>query len=313
MSTSAIVASRRARRAAHAVGVAHEARDERVARLLVELARRAFLRDGRLVHHDDAVGDRHRLGLVVRDVDDRQRQALLQLADLLAHLPAQPRVQVRQRLVEQQDRGLEHERARDGHALLLAAGELGRQAVGKPVEADGRERRARALLRGRLRRRGRRRARSGRSPAPTCAGTARSSGTPSTRRGRRRPCATRRVRRSGSSRSSANSRPAIMRRIVVLPQPEGPSSVTSVPGAIDERDVAHGDDVAVPLAHVAEFDRGGLHGVGGSPLRRRCRRARRRRTRARSHRPRGGRSGARRRGAGSARSTASISTISTEL
>ena len=31
--------------AADAIGVAHEARDERVARLLVQLARRAFLRD----------------------------------------------------------------------------------------------------------------------------------------------------------------------------------------------------------------------------------------------------------------------------
>ena len=32
--------------------------------------------------------------------------------------------------------------------------------------------------------------------------------------------------------SLAISRPAIMRRVVVLPQPEGPSSVTSVPGSM---------------------------------------------------------------------------------
>ena len=133
--------------AAHPVGVAHEAGDERVARLLVELARRAFLRDHRPVHHDDAVGDGHRLGLVVRDVDDGEAQTLLQVADLLAHLAAQPRVEVRQRLVEQQHLRLEHERARDGDALLLAAGELGRQPRVEAGEPDGRQRGARLLVR----------------------------------------------------------------------------------------------------------------------------------------------------------------------
>ena len=33
--------------------------------------------------------------------------------------------------------------------------------------------------------------------------------------------------------SVGSSRPAIMRSVVVLPQPEGPSSVTSVPAAIE--------------------------------------------------------------------------------
>ncbi len=134
-------------RAAHAVGVAHEAGDERVARLLVELARRALLRDRALVHHDDAVGHRHRLRLVVRHVDDGQREALLQLADLLAHLPAQARVEVGQRLVEQQHRRLEHQRARHRDALLLAAGELRGQARVEAGQADGGERRVRALVR----------------------------------------------------------------------------------------------------------------------------------------------------------------------
>jgi hypothetical protein len=60
-------------------------------------------------------------------------QALLQRADLLAHLAAQARVEVGQRLVEQQHRRLQHQRARQRHALLLAAGEFARQPV---VEAD---------------------------------------------------------------------------------------------------------------------------------------------------------------------------------
>ena len=56
-------------------------------------------------------------------------EALLQVADLLAHLPAQPRVEIGQRLVEQQHRGLEHQRARDRDALLLAARQLRRQPL----------------------------------------------------------------------------------------------------------------------------------------------------------------------------------------
>ena len=82
----------------------------------------------------------------MRDVDDGERQALLQVADLLAHLPAQPRVEVRQRLVEQQHAGLEHQRARDGDALLLAARELRRQTRVEALEADGGERDACALV-----------------------------------------------------------------------------------------------------------------------------------------------------------------------
>ena len=44
-------------------------------RLLVELARRAVLRDAAVGHHDDAVGDGQRLLLVVRDIDDGEVRA----------------------------------------------------------------------------------------------------------------------------------------------------------------------------------------------------------------------------------------------
>ena len=113
---------------AHAVGIAHESRDKNVARLLVEITRRAFLGDRRLVHDDDAVRDRHRFRLIVRYVDDGKREALLEIADFLAHLPAKPRIEIRQRLVEQKYSRLEHQRARDRDALLLPAGKLRRQA-----------------------------------------------------------------------------------------------------------------------------------------------------------------------------------------
>jgi hypothetical protein len=120
----------------HAIGVAHEARDEGVAGAFVQVARRAFLRDGAVVHHDDAIGHRHGFRLVVRDVHDRQPEPLLQVTDLLAHLAAQARVEVGQRLVEQEHRRLEHERARKRHALLLPARELGGQARIEVAQAD---------------------------------------------------------------------------------------------------------------------------------------------------------------------------------
>ena len=61
-----------------------------------------------------------------------------------------------------------------------------------------------------------------------------------------------------------------MRSVVVLPQPDGPSSVTSVPAAMVKRDVAHGGDVAVALGDVAEFDRCGFHAFAHAALAPNC-------------------------------------------
>ena len=63
---------------------------------------------------------------------------LLQLADLDPHLLAQLGVEVGERLVEQQHVGPDDERARQRHALLLAARELARQASRQSPEADQR-------------------------------------------------------------------------------------------------------------------------------------------------------------------------------
>ncbi|TPM44090.1 hypothetical protein FJ964_19430 [Mesorhizobium sp. B2-3-2] len=103
------------------VGIAHEVGDEAVVRLVVELARRAVLRDLACIHDDDAVGDGQRVLLVVGDVGHGQLQLLLEIADLFAHAPAQLGVEVRQRLVEQQDLRFQNDGAGDGDALLLAA------------------------------------------------------------------------------------------------------------------------------------------------------------------------------------------------
>ena len=101
----------------------------RLAGMVVELERRADLLDAAVVHDDDAVGHRHRLDLVVGDVDRRRLQALVQRLDLGAHRHAQLGVEVGQRLVEQEHLRVAHDRAAHRDALALAARELARIAL----------------------------------------------------------------------------------------------------------------------------------------------------------------------------------------
>jgi hypothetical protein len=53
-----------------------------------------------------------------------------------AHADAQERVECGERLVEQQDFRLGHERARERDPLLLATGELRRQSLGITLHVD---------------------------------------------------------------------------------------------------------------------------------------------------------------------------------
>ncbi len=55
-------------------------------------------------------------------------------ADLVLQLFPEPPVERAERLVHQHELGLEHERPRDGHPLLLAARELARPPVLQPLE-----------------------------------------------------------------------------------------------------------------------------------------------------------------------------------
>ena len=119
---------------------ADELRDEAVGRPVVNLHRRADLLDRAVVHHDDAVGQRHRLGLVVGDHDDRRLDPLAQLRQLDPRPHAQRRVEVGQGLVEQEHLGPLDDRAADRDALALPA----RQLSGLAVEQCARSRATRA-------------------------------------------------------------------------------------------------------------------------------------------------------------------------
>ena len=124
---------------------ADEAGHEFVGRRVVELHRRADLLDLAGVEHDDLVGQRHRLDLVVGDVDHRRLQRAVQLGDLQPRVDAQRGVEVGQRLVEQEQFRLAHQRPADGDALALAAGQLGRPPLQIGLQRQHRRRRRDAL------------------------------------------------------------------------------------------------------------------------------------------------------------------------
>ena len=106
-----------------------EGGDKFVRRLVVKLERRADLRNDSVVENDDLVGQSHRLRLVMRHIDHRRAKIGVELRQLEAHLHAQFRIEVRQRLVEQENLGLAHQRPADRHSLTLTAGKLGRAAI----------------------------------------------------------------------------------------------------------------------------------------------------------------------------------------
>ena len=171
-------------------GLADEAVHEGGRRIVVDLAGRADLLDAALVHDDDAVGDFQRLLLVVGDEDRGDVDFLMQRAQPLPQFLAHLGIERAEGLVQQQDARLDGKRARERNALALAAGELVRIAVGKPVELHeieqlldaGADRRPRPCGCRAAARAGQRR----RSRTRSCGGTARSAGTRSRHGARRR-------------------------------------------------------------------------------------------------------------------------------
>ena len=89
--------------------------------LVVELPRAADLLDPAVVHHGDLVRDLHRLGLVMRDENRRHVHDVVELAEPLAQLRANTRVEGAERLVEEEHLRLGRERPRKTHPLPLSA------------------------------------------------------------------------------------------------------------------------------------------------------------------------------------------------
>ncbi len=208
---------------------ADEARDEAVGRPLVEIALAADLHHGALVHHHQPVGHGEGLLLVVRHHHRGEAELALQLADLHPHLLAQLGVEVARAA----------RRAAARRAGWRAPWPAPPVAAGRPrAGAAGGRHSPRGGPATALPRPGGRcrpwaacasRGRTPRSRPPSCAGTARSSGTPC------RHCASTGGRVVTSLPANftcpavGSMKPATMRKVVVLPQPEGPSSTRNSP------------------------------------------------------------------------------------
>ena len=111
-----------------------------------DLVRLPVKGEGALVHDKHAVAVLAEKGHLLLDDHDGDAGELVDLAQGLEDQRGAGRVQGRRGLVEHQDARSQRQDGRDGHLLLLAAGERGNLALTQVGDADGGQRLADALL-----------------------------------------------------------------------------------------------------------------------------------------------------------------------
>ena len=94
------------------------------------------LLDDAVAEDDDAVRHRHRLDLVVGDVQRRAADASMELQQLGAHLDPQERVEVRERLIHEERDRVADDRPTERDPLALPARQLARIPRQHPLEAE---------------------------------------------------------------------------------------------------------------------------------------------------------------------------------
>lgn len=99
-----------------------------------DLLRRALLDELALIEEEHAVSDLAGKAHLMCN-DDHGHAGVRQLLHNVEHLADHLGVERGGRLIEQHDLRLHHERAHDGHALLLAAGELDGIGAGTVLQA----------------------------------------------------------------------------------------------------------------------------------------------------------------------------------
>ena len=109
---------------------------EALGRTLVNVSRGTLLDQTAVGDDGDAVGNGHRLFLIVGDVDEGDADFLLDALELEAHVLAQIGVERSEWLVEQQDVALQHQRAGELDPLLLPARQLVRHPSVEVAEPD---------------------------------------------------------------------------------------------------------------------------------------------------------------------------------
>ena len=108
-------------------GVAQEAGDFGGDRIAVDVGRGVDLGEAVVVENRDTVAERHRLLIVLGDVEDGGASLFQEARQFDAHLVAQLGVDISERIVEQQQLRAAHQGAGEGRALFLAVGERFRQ------------------------------------------------------------------------------------------------------------------------------------------------------------------------------------------
>ena len=230
--------------------------------MAVDFIGRADLFDPAPIHDCDLIGDFEGLVLVVSHEDAGNADLVVKLAQPAPQLQTNFRIERAERLVQQQYAWFDCKRARQGDSLPLAAGELRRIAACLIAQLNQLEQLPDAFANP-LRRRtlladvraSRRRC----FRTPSCVEKVRSV----ERRIRRGARALRSPMSSPSNCTtpeSAISNPAIIRKSVVLPEPDGPSSATSRPRGISRSTVVergksseHLRDLARDYAHAISF------------------------------------------------------------
>ena len=117
-------------------GLAEKRRDEGRARTVVQLLRRTDLQHPAAFHDDQPIRHGQRFLLIVGHVDGGDPHLFLELLQLHPHHVPQPLVEIRERLVEQQDVGLIGDDASERHALTLSPRELGRVSLSEVRQLD---------------------------------------------------------------------------------------------------------------------------------------------------------------------------------
>src|SRR5271155_110436 len=102
----------------------HKVRNEQISRRVVDFGWAPHLLQFAIFQHGDAGRQRHRLDLIVGDVNDRCTGLLMQTLDFNPHVDTQLGVEIGQWLVEQEDARLPHQSSPHGDALTLAARKL---------------------------------------------------------------------------------------------------------------------------------------------------------------------------------------------
>lgn len=109
--------------------IAEQARDRDRCGLGIDIGRRRDLREPAVDQDRDAVGDRHRLAIVLGHVEHRRSAAAQQVRQLEPHLVAQLGVDIAQRIIQQQDIRIADQCPCQRGALLLSVRQFARRVA----------------------------------------------------------------------------------------------------------------------------------------------------------------------------------------